>query len=163
MIRDEEIKRLVFYAKSLGAKVIIRHYKHEFSGEVTLEPKFAITVNKKYHQSKTDIILTLLHELSHVKYTVLNDYKFSNSFLDDVFNKKIPKKLRKDIVEFELASLELMPNIASEVQIKVPMKKILIQKELDQWTYKYLNDHGVFPTEKLTTSEKRKLSEKYNK
>lgn len=167
-IRDAEIERLIHYLKALGAKVIIRNYIGDYSGEIDFEPKYLIKVNKRQHRNKTDIIMTLLHEASHLKYAILNNYKFSDSFLNEVWEleeqgKKVPKKFTKDIVQFELESLELMPNIASELSIKVPMKKILKQKELDQFMYKILGEKGVFPTTKEIKLQNKKLKEKYKK
>lgn len=161
-VRDEEIKRLIYYAKSLGAKVNIRDYAHEDYAEVYFEPKYTININKKYHRNKTQLILTLLHELSHVKYAILNDFKFSDAFLDEVWDaEKKPKKASKEIAEFEIESLELMTNIASELNIKIPMKKILQQKEHDQFMYKKLAKTGQFPSSKEEINNWKKLREKY--
>lgn len=165
-IRDNEIKRLILYLKALGAKVVIRNYSWDASGEVQFEPKYVINVNKRHHRSKTDIIMTLLHEASHLKYAILNNTKFSDAFLEEVWDleeqgKKVPKKLRKDIVKFEVASLELMINVASELNLKIPMKKIIRQKEQDQAVYLFLDKHGEFPDNKWVKNNWKKLLEKY--
>lgn len=165
-VRDEEIKRLVFYAKSLGAKVIIRHYNNEEIASVTVEPsKYTIIINKKHHDNKTQIILSLLHELSHIKYTILNNYKFTDVQISDVLNngRKISKKKRKEIADFEIKSLPLMTNIASELNVKIPMWKILKAVALDTWIYQYYYENGNDPSNKLIGQQSKKLTEKYKK
>lgn len=165
-IRDNEIKRLILYAKSLGAKVVIRNYTWDASAEVHFEPKYVINVNKRRHRSKTDIIMTFLHELSHLKYAILNNTKFSDAFIEEVWEledkkKKISKKKRKEIVKFELESLELMTNIASELNLKISMKKVLRQKEHDQDIYVYFEKYGEDPNNKWLKDNWKKLKEKY--
>lgn len=165
-LRDEEIKRIILYLKALGAKVVIRDYAWEDSGEIILEPKFTINVNKRQHTSKTELIMTLLHEAAHLRYTIVNDYKFSDAFLNEVLelghsHKKIPKKQRKEIAKFEISSLELMPEIAKELNLKVPEWKVRFNMEFDQWVYTYLEKHGSFPPSEKSKEMRKKLKEKH--
>jgi hypothetical protein len=166
MVRDQEIKNLIHYAKSLGAKVVIRDFAFENEGEVIFEPSIVINVNKKHHKNKTQLIFTLLHETAHLKYARLNDFKFTDSFLEEVWNleeqgKRVPKKYSKDIVEFEINSLPLMINIASELDIKIPKWKITRQMENDIWVYKRLGKTGYFPTNEEMDDNWVTLTERY--
>ncbi len=166
MIRDEEIKKLIFYAKSLGAKINIRNYAFEHEAEVVFSAKYTININKHRHRNKTQLIFSLMHEIAHLKYIALNNYKFSDAFLEEVWaleeqGKKIPKKYRKDIVKFELDSLGLMVNIASEIGVKVPMWKVLRTMEHDKYFYKVLGETGYFPTLEESNKEWKRLTERY--
>lgn len=141
MIRDDEIKRLVLYIKALGYRAVIRNYDSPDGGSFNQEEKI-VTIEKS--GTKTEIILRLLHEASHCKFTALNNRSLSDGLLYDN-EKEVPKHLRKEISDFEVESLELMPNIASELNIKIHMSKILAEKEFDQRQYIYYHENGRFP------------------
>ena len=64
MKRDEEFKRLVFYAKGLGLKVTVYNKKADSFGSWDGQE---IKIYWGKGQSKTDLVLTLLHELGHQK------------------------------------------------------------------------------------------------
>lgn len=167
-IRDEEIKRLILYGKSLGGKITVRDYAFEHEGEIVFDPKYVININKRVHNNKTEIIMTLLHELSHLRYVIANNYKFSDAFTDEIWkieeqDEKVPLKYSKDIAEFELESLELMPVIATELGIKIPSWKILRQKDHDQFMYEYFGNNGVFPDTNTVDVKWKMLTEKYKK
>jgi hypothetical protein len=162
-IRDAEIKRLLLYGKSLGVKIVIRDYAFEEYGNFSCNP-LEICINKRRHNSKTELILTLMHELAHVRFHILSGRPLSEGWLQEDDRKpgqKIAKKLRKEIADFETESLELMTNIATDLNIKVPMKKILRQKELDQFVYSHYYKVGEFPTEKEKKAKQLQLKEKY--
>ena len=165
MKRDDEIKRLIYYAKSLGVKVTIRDFAFEEQGEIADDPHVIININKKHHSSKTELILTLLHELSHARYINSHDGKISKAWiLEDEREpgKKLPKKLRKEIADFELNSLDMMMDIAAELKIEIPMSKIAKQCELDKWAYSFYLDTGEWPTGKQKKTKEKELKEKYN-
>lgn len=158
-IRDEEIKRLILYVKALGHRVIIRGMKNdEDFGEYCEDDKL-ITINKNAHGNKTELILTLLHEIAHVKYKQLNNITLSDAFSEDNPN----KEQRQEIRDFEINSLPLMVNIAQELDIKVPMRKILIAKELDIFRYDYYLENVVFPPRDVEKEKIKELTEKYKK
>lgn len=166
MIRDQEIKRLILYAKAMGVKITIRNYAFSEYGEFANEPTLIVNINKRVHSSKTELIMTLLHELSHCRFSILNNKPISDGWIlederEDGQKKKVPKKLRKEIAKFEIESLELMPTIASELNLKISMNKIMAQKELDQWVYSFYEDKGDFPIESKKKIKWKELQEKY--
>jgi hypothetical protein len=167
MKRDEEIKKLLHYAKALGVKVTIRHYqKLEDMGEFGSEgPKMFININKKHHASKTELILSLLHELAHAKFFVLNNRPLSDGWIleheREIKSRKLSKKLRKEMVDFELDSLDLMNNISTELNIQLPKWKILRQIEFDKWMYSYYLEHAEFATKTNWEPKWKELTKKY--
>lgn len=166
VIRDLEIKRLILYAKAMGVKITIRNYAFDEYGEFGNEPCLSVNINKRVHSSKTELIMTLLHELSHCRFSILNNRPLSEGWIleDERVHgekKKVPKKLRKEIMDFEVESLELMSVISAELNLKIPLNKIKIQQELDQWAYVYYYDQGDFPTENQKKIKLKELQEKY--
>ncbi len=150
----------------MGVKITIRNYAFSEYGEFTNEPTLTVNINKRVHTSKIELIMTLLHELSHCRFSILNNKPLSDGWIlederEHGEKKKVPKKLRKEIMDFEVNSLELMPIIAAELNLKIPQSKIKLHQELDQWTYIYYCDIGDFPTEKLKKNKLKELQEKY--
>lgn len=156
--RDEEIKRLIFYAKALGVKVIIRDYNFEDAATWTHDPISIININKKKHTTKTALILSLLHEISHAKFHIVEDRPLPDGTGS---SQKLPKRVRKKWRDFEVESLELMPEIAKEVGIEVPYNKIIMAKELDQWVYDFYYEIGYFPNFKEMKGKEKELKLKY--
>jgi len=167
MIRDSEIKRLILYAKALDVKVNIRNYSFDHPAEFIEDVKWTININKKKHTSKTAIIMSLLHELSHVRYLILtgdNDSEAWQLEEDRLENKRksVPKKLRYDIMKFETESLKLMPIIAKELKLKVTESKVLENMAFDQFVYRYYYKFGVYPKNKILDKKRKKLRKKYS-
>lgn len=164
MIRDDEIKRLILYGKALGVKITIRNYAFDEEGEIGDEPHVFININKRKHSSKTALIMTLLHELSHAKYININNGVISEAWILEAERKpekKLLKKLRKEIVDFELNSLDYMLDIAAELKISISINKIKRQLEMDKWAYEYYYSTGSWATKNLVKNKWKDLQEKY--
>ena len=164
-IRDDEIKRLIFYAKALGVKITIRDYNSPNAGEWAHDPISVISINKKLHNNKTQLILTILHELAHAKFFILNKKPVPEAFILEAerasrADPQVPKSDRKKMMEYEVNGLELMPDIARDIGLKIKMNKILLTKELDQWTYIYYYEYGNFPTALERKAKKKELKNK---
>lgn len=165
-IRDEELKRLILYAKGLGVVVSIKNINSSDEGEFGHQGKsMSITINKSTHTSKTELILTLLHELAHAKYFVLNGTPVSDGWIVEgsrkFGDKKLSKKLRKEIASFELNSLDLMSNIAVEFNIVIPKWKIRRQIDFDKWMYVHYLNIGDFASKKIWSPKWQELTNKY--
>lgn len=159
MIRDTEIKRLILYAKAMGHRVIIRGMKDiEDFGEYCENDKL-ITINKNAHKNKTELILTLIHEMSHLKYKQLNNVTLTEAFTVDNPN----KKQRQEIRDFEVNSLQLFTNIVQELEIKVPMYKILRARDMDIFRYEYYASNSDFPAPEIEKTKWNELKERYKK
>lgn len=163
LVRDLEIKRLVLYLKACNVKVTIRDYAFDHMGEVTGDIPAKININKRRHTSKTELVLTLLHEACHIKYSSLHpDLHFEG--LDVEANgdfKKATKKQRYDNYKFEHDSLQLMPDLAMELGIKIPEWKILMQRDLDIWEHYHFYENDIYPNRKESRIQLRKLKLRY--
>lgn len=154
-IRDEELKRLIHYAKGMGVKVTIYAKSNkDASAEWTLDGT-AIDVYTGKGQTKTDTILDLVHELGHHVWFVHEkdrqpDMKFDeaitreNMFEEDPAN-PTPKHLRKKIWDVELAGTAYWDIIIKDTNIKIPSWKIEAAKEFDMWMYEMYYETGKFP------------------
>lgn len=171
MIRDKEIERLVHYAKGLGVKVVFSRKNSEDSANWTLDGT-EITVFPSQQDSKTDIILSLIHEIGHHVWFIHEknrkpDLKFEeaisvqNLVETEDRKKPTPKKLRQKIYEVELASSQWWETIYKDTNMKFPMWKLHAQREFDVWVYEHFYKNGHFP-KRIEKKEKwRSIKEKY--
>jgi hypothetical protein len=162
-IRDEELKRIEKYAQGLGIKVT---YKKQ--GPQDPEADWAvdgseITVYLRNRQSKTHIILDLIHELGHHMYWVHNDRKIPIK-LDTALSRENPtKKQRKAILEDEQNGALYHLLIYKELGLKIPEWKVIVERDIQLEIYKYYYRNGDFPTVKERKIMRKKLNEKYSK
>jgi hypothetical protein len=162
MVRDQEIERLVHYAKGLGVEVV---FSKKDSGDSSAQwaldgSQITIFVNKQ--DSKTDMILSLIHEIGHHVWFIHEknrqpDLKFDeaisiqNLVETEDRDRPTPKKLRKKIYEVELASSYWWETIYKETNMKFPIWKLYAQREFDVWVYEHFYKTGHFPS----TAERR--------
>jgi hypothetical protein len=172
MIRDDEIQRLIHYAKGLGTKVVIYNKDNPgASAEWTIDGS-AIEVYSK-GMTKTDIVLALIHELGHHVWFIHEknrqpDLKFEEAIdrenlVQEVADKKnlTPKHLRKKIYDMELAGTEWWSTIVADTGIKLPEWKIKMQMEFDMYMYEQYYENGVFPRRKDKIVKLKDLKEKW--
>lgn len=171
MIRDEEIKRLTHYAKGLGVKVIIYSKSSPDSdGEWHLDGSLIEIYSGG--QSKTQTVLTLIHELGHHVWFIHEkdrqpDLKFDEAIsrenlVAETDEKNItPKNLRKKIYEVEAASATWWDAIVKDTNIKISKWKINRQKEFDVWMYEMYYENGTFPKGRETRSKFKDLTMKW--
>lgn len=130
-------------------------------GTFSLRPlEIELYVNKA--KSQTDLLLTLLHELGHYM-----DYKRGNKQIPDAwlledqrmsdYDPKLTKKQRKTIYLDEVKGIKLMPEIAKELDLKIPKYKIYANMWFDIWSYRYYYDTGNFAPDKIRAKQKRKF------
>lgn len=165
-IRDEELKRIRLYARGLGVKLTIKNYNWDDFGEWSNKPTHEININKRIHGSKTELIFTILHELGHVMYYAHNgNVDIPEAvLLESKRNKKdkpIPKKERKKIYEYEKNGISYMEIIAKELDLKIPMWKVLVAQEFDIWVYEYYYENGDYPPTSLSKEMKKKIQNKH--
>lgn len=164
MIRDEEIKRLKQYAKDLGCKILIKSKSpYKTVAMYQMSPP-TITIYQNRFDSKTYIILTLLHELGHHLDYLLTKKTLSEAFsLEEsrtLYDPPLPKKFRKQLYKEEISGIKLMPKIAEDVGLKLPKWKIILEMKLDIWIYKYYYKTGDFPTIKQANKKSKELKKK---
>jgi len=164
MIRDKEIDRLVKYAQALGVKVSFSNNKNtEDAADWTLDGK-NITIYTKNQHSKTDTILSLIHEIAHSldhihRHNRELDEKFEDA-LDPGDNGEIGKRKRKIILDSEVAGTEYWHTIYKETDLKFPLWKLYAQMEHDVWQFRFYHETGEFPG---FLERKKKRKELYKK
>lgn len=168
MLRDEEIKRLTHYAKGLGVKVIIYSKNDpDAAAEWTIDGSL-IQVYAGPGTTKTDIVLSLIHELAHHVWYIHEkdrqpDLKFDEALTRENLTAEVkdkksltPKHLRKKIYDVELAGTKWWHIIAKDTDVKIPDWKVDMQMEYDMWTYEQYYENGIFPKR---SESKKKLKE----
>lgn len=154
-IRDEEIKRLIHYAKGLGVRVVIYNKSHPDSAAEWLLDGSQIQIYAGKGTTKTDIILHLIHELGHHVWWIHEkdrqpDLKFDEAITrENLFKTETdtptPKHLRKRIYDVEVAGTKWWESIYKETNIKIPMWKLQTAMEFDMWMYEVYYETGLFP------------------
>lgn len=166
MRRDKEIKQLVLYAKGLGLKVTIYNRKNANCQAMWSLDGKSIDIFAPPKTSKTDIILSIVHELGH-----------HLEFVHDQ-ERQLPKKLirawervsdnneltdheRKLIYEDEVAGTKFWDVIITELDIRLPKWKIEAQKEMDLWVYKVYMKTGYFPPRSQSVKKLKEIRKKW--
>lgn len=172
MIRDEEIKRLIHYAKGLGVKVIIYNKDDPNKAAEWALDGSTIEVYSE-GMTKTDIITSLIHEIGHHVWFIHEknrqpDLKFDEAITRDNLTQKVkdkknltPKHLRKKIYDVELAGTQWWGTIIKDTNIKIPTWKVDMQMEFDMWMYEQYYENGVFPKRKDKVQKFKFLKEKW--
>lgn len=152
--KDRDIKKLKTYIKSLGLKLYIKPYSR-YTGLAEYVSGQSITLfNKK--TTKTDIIMSLLHELGHYHDELVNkvdlDIKIALFYLSKgsmVGNRKdIPKYYRKIILKTERDGVKYMTRIHKLLKLEIPYSLVVLQQSVDLFAYECLYKHAKFPTNK---------------
>ncbi len=168
MIRDEEIKRLVNYAKGLGLKVIFSSTAED-SGYWTLDNS-EITISKNNNSSKMETVLSFIHELGHAKHNIHEkdrriDQKLDNTIdhLDAAQDQGIDskRKHRKYQLENEIAGTRYWHEIYLETNMKFPIWRLNAAIDFDCWQYEVFLEKDKFPTQKEIRAKIKELKAKY--
>ena len=153
MIRDREIERLVNYAKGLGLKVSFSSKKSDAAASWCLD-NTEIFIYKNNNSSKTETVLSLIHEIAHAKHNLWEknreiDKKFEKA-LDHVEEANVEevdskKRQRKIILDNEIAGTNYWHEIYHETNMKFHMWRLEAQMEFDIWQYEVFYEMGRFP------------------
>lgn len=171
MIRDKEIERLVHYAKGLGVKVIFSRKKNSEDAAVWALDGTEIIIFTKSQTSKTDMILSLIHEIGHHIFFIernrqpdekLEEAITRQDLIEEENSKKpTPKKMRKKIYKVELDSSKWWETIYKDTDLKFPVWKLYAQKDFDIWIYEFFYKTGNFPKTKERKEKWKTIREKY--
>ena len=162
MIRDQEIQRLISYAKGLGLEVSFSSKKSDCSAFWYLD-NTGIVIFKKNNQSKIDTVLSLIHEIAHAKHNLWEknrkiDPKFEKALdhLDEAEERGTDskKRHRKTILDNEIAGTRYWDEIYHETNMQFPIWRLELAKEYDIWQYEYFYEYGRYP-------KKRERKKKY--
>lgn len=171
-IRDREIDRLIKYAQGLGLKVSFINTNATHAADWVIDGT-EIRIYTRKNKSKTDTILSIVHELGHHLWFIHEkerqpDLKFEqaidreNLYISKV-KAKTPKKLRKKILTTEIEGTKYWEVIVKDTNIKIPTWKINLQKEFDIWTYEVYYETGKFPIKKNRVEKLKELTIKHRK
>lgn len=165
-VRDEELRRLEKYAEGLGVKVYYRPYI-PFSLDAALWSidGTQIVIFVTVDQSKTALILSLIHEIGHhLSFVYKNKMipKKLDMALDRESNQLVPtKEQRKALLDWELLGMEYHLNVYKECDVKIPEYKLHVENEVQKYIYTYYYKHGKVPTHKMREDFHKKTVEKY--
>jgi hypothetical protein len=170
MIRDREIDRLLKYCEALGIKVVFVP-DLDGSAEWAIDGS-EIRINKTRNTGKTELILTLIHELGHHLWFVYKkqrqpDIKFDEAITKQFFaenrGESTPKQSRKKILQIEKEGIKYWDIVVKDVDIKIPSWKIEMNKEFDIWQYEVYYETGKFPVRAVRRVKLKELTVKYKK
>jgi|ERR1035437_1894165 hypothetical protein len=169
MIRDAEIERLINYAKGLGLKVTFSSKKSDCSAIWYLDCS-EIIVYRKENVSKIDVVLTLVHEISHALHNIHEknrkvDPKFWNA-LDHIDAAEADgvdaqRRQRKILLNNEIAGTQYWHVLHKEVNLKLPIKRLEMQMEYDVWLYEVFYETGKYPNRKEAKKKRKELRAKH--
>jgi hypothetical protein len=165
-IRDNDLKRLQKYAEGLGIKVVWKQWKENDPDASWTTDGSEITIYEHPRQSKTDVILSFIHELGHHQAWIYNGRKEdlkTNRALDLDEKRKtddppIPKEQRKLIYESEKNDADYQDLIFKELNLNIPYKKFIVNKKLDVWMYYRYYITGEYPTQTERDKKRKQLN-----
>lgn len=171
-IRDDEISRLVKYAEALGLKVSFIRGQADGAADWVIDGS-EIRIYRANNHSKTDLILSLIHELGHHLWFIHEkernpDLKFEEAIerenlVEENLARITPKKLRKKILNVEEEGIKYWDIIVKDTQIKIPTWKVEMAKEFDIWNYQVYYKTGKFPSGKQRKDKIKQLLMKYGR
>lgn len=167
MIRDDEIKRLRNYAKGLGCKVIIKTVKKIKQDYAICDyGNHVITIFKCKKVTKTDLVLSLIHEISHYKAFISKNRKPSKTedkIVERYLNSKVcPPYINYYIYCFELKEQRYWDQIIKDCNIKISKKRIELQKEIDLISYETMFLFGEEYTKEISNYFKKLIKRIHN-
>lgn len=168
MIRDDEIKRLIHYAKGLGVKIIIYNKSKPGTAAEWTTDGSLIQIYTKSNTSKTSVVLSLLHELGHHVWWIHEKDRQPDLKLEEALERHsdvnpIPKNFRKRIYDMENASTQWWWSIYKDADIKIPEWKIQAAMEFDVWMYEMYYENGKFPKGKQKRERYIEIQKKWRK
>lgn len=149
--KDRDLKKLKNYIKGLGLKLFIKPYSRYTGAAEYVSGKAIIIFDKK--TTKTDTILTLLHELGHhLDWLAQKNSKEIIIALDYLSKgpmqgkrEDIPKKYRKVILQTERDGVKYMTKIHKLLNLEISIEEVIIQQYFDLFDYQFLYKYGRFP------------------
>lgn len=159
--RDQELKRVEKYAQGLGIKITYKKQgKKDPEAEWTIDGT-EITVYLRNRQSKTQIILDLIHELGHHMAWVYRGRKTPIK-LDTALGRENPtKKQRQAILEDEKDGAEYHVIIYKELGLSIPQWKVELERDLQLEMYNIYYKTGNFPKVKERKEIRKRLRSKH--
>lgn len=162
MKRDEEIQRLMRYAQGMGLSVRFKPYvKGSGDGGGWTTDGSEITVYVSSGDSKTDKILTLIHEIAHHKGFIENNRTLDPKMVEALEDEDEKKRSRKRIYLDELSDTQYWEQIYKDTGCEFGLNKLYVQRDFDVWCYEFFYEEAKFPTCKAKKEKMRQLKDKY--
>jgi hypothetical protein len=162
-IRDKELTRVKQYAQALGIKVLIKKQGPEDPEADWALDGSQITVYLRPKQSKTQIILDLIHELGHHQEWVYRGRKTPLK-IDTALSRETPTKAqRKHIYDDEVNGAAYQLLIYKEIGLTIPKWKVEVERDLSLASYRYFWLNGDHPTREWRREKRKELIKKYKK
>ena len=169
-VRDQEISRLVKYAEALGVKVSFINRDSSHPADWVIDGS-EIRIYTKKSYSKTDTILSLIHEIAHHLWFIYEkerqpDLKFEQAIsiqnlVEEDLKTIAPKNVRKKILQVEKEGIKYWDIIIKDTNIKIADWKIQANKEFDIWNYEVYYETGSFATRKVRKDKWKQIKNKY--
>jgi len=161
-IRDEELKRLVNYAKGLNVQVFFlpKTKKTDCDAEWTIDGE-EIRVYSSPRDSKISKILALTHELGHHLAHIHKNDRETDPKLEEAIDSDESIRLRKRIYDWEVEGASWWETIYKEVDLKFNINLLYIERDFDLWTYRAYYETGEFPTRRKRIEKRKELRKKY--
>jgi len=169
-IRDKEIQRILKYGEGLGIKIEFKPYTDGIGGGSWGWVDRVIEVYLDGRESKTSIILILLHELGHCldhqykEQTVSPEVVFAYMKLNEGkmygLRDDLSQKERDIILKEELDGISYMELLYIELNLKIPKWKVKLAQELDSYDYTMLAKFGRFSSRTEFKKRKKFLAKK---
>ena len=157
----KELDRTIKYAQGLGIKVHIksRPRNHHLAEWVTDGSEITLFVGKS--ESYVSTTLNLIHELAHHMAFVYNKRK-TCPYIEKVFTKAeepktLTKEERKVIWQVERQDSSWQEIIYNELNLRIPLYKLYLERDISNWSYKQFYLTGKFPTTAQFRTKRKKL------
>lgn len=167
MIRDQEISRLISFAEGMGLEIkFLPRTKNGNAAEWTIDGT-EIRIYQTKNESKIGTILSLIHEISHHVWFIhdKNRQLDSESVEALTSDTSIPasKKMRKKLLDMEVAATTYWMTIYKDTNCKFPIWRLNIQMKLDIWMYERYYEDSAFPSIKAARKKYKELVANYEK
>lgn len=158
--QGRDIVKLTKLINSLGLKLNFKQYvrggdmAYYVSGE-------SITVFVTDRMSKTEIILSLMHELGHHFDWIANGTNKEIEKAFSWFETSEFKKYSKVILDAERAGIKRMETIHEILDLEIPLKTVKRQQKIDLFHYKFFQKNKRFPRQKEVKRFRKRVSRMY--
>lgn len=167
-LMQNELNRAIKYAEGLGVKVAFKPYKKGCPDADWATDGSEINLYVSKRDSITSTILSLIHELAHHMSFVYEGRK-QNVALDSALGtlenlpkgEVLSKSKRKIIYDMEKHDSQYQLVIYKELNLNIPEWKVILQRELGNWAYRYYYINGVDAKRKQVKEKYKQLLTKY--
>ncbi len=146
-----EFNQLIKYAQGLGIKVIFSSKPSSASAEWATDGS-TITIYDRDRKSPLALCLDAIHELAHHR-AFLNAGRKGDLKTDKILDKEsegleLTEAQRKHIYEMELHDSQFQKDIHHDIGSKIPLWRLQVEIDLDNWIYKHFWLKGEWPLRK---------------